>query len=560
MAQGMRIRGVELDDAGAAIDGTDNVKLYAVDQTSTAVATASTDASGLWAFDHASQGRFDVKITNGSDIVWIRARDEFQVTTIQARNPTTANAAGHFMSTVPIATDTASLVATFGFRPSQESSGVETPDTPTDGISGRIDYELSNDNVPVDQWIAGRFEWEGVDVSDGSEDGQLNWWTMVAGTLTEELHLDATALWPEAAGGLALGKATLGYADLFLEDAADIQFGAGQDVLMRWSAGDASNHSFVIGLGDSNQAFHITDKNAVATDWNIAATTHPNLYIHSNTTPATDFLRLGDHDGTTAYIDVMGGTTLAFQIAGTSELTLTATVLSPVSDATTDLGATAVGFNDLHLGSGGVVNFDGGDVTLTHAAGKLTLGGDGAVELDFANHEMTNVDINSGAIDGTTYEGIAAADVIRKHVWIPASGGHVAGTATGHQVNGRYAASTIGDATNDGNVFITGAVPTDFNTLQKAVFVFSSSETANTRLRVLTFFAAAGEAEDLNNESTVEATVGVTADENAELDISAALTGLAAGDYIGFQCHRSGADDLDTITTLYAYGVLIEYT
>jgi len=271
----MRIRGVLNDDTGVIIDGTNNVELYSVDQTATAVATTSSDASGLWAFDHATQGRFDVKIINGTDIVWIRGRDEFQVTTIQARNPTTGNAALHAMSTVPIATDTASLVATYGFRPSQESSGVETPDTPTDGLSGYIDYELSNDHADKQQWIAGRFAWEGVDVSDGSEDSKLNWWTMVAGTLTEELHLDNTALWPETAAGL-------------------------------------------------------------------------------------------------------------------------------------DLGKTGLGFNDLWFESGGIIDYAAGDVTWTHAAGKLTLGGDGAVEIDFANHEMTNVDINSGAIDGTT---IGAASV-----------------------------------------------------------------------------------------------------------------------------------------------------
>lgn len=71
-------------------------------------------------------------------------------------------------------------------------------------------------------------------------------------------------------------------------------------------------------------------------------------------------------------------------------------------DETVDIGTSTVGLNDLHFGSGGIINFDGGDITLTHTAAKLTWGGDGAVEIDFNNHEMTNVDINSGAIDGTT--------------------------------------------------------------------------------------------------------------------------------------------------------------
>ena len=45
----------------------------------------------------------------------------------------------------------------------------------------------------------------------------------------------------------------------------------------------------------------------------------------------------------------------------------------------------------LLLPSGHVYNWDGGDVTLTHAAVKLTWGGDGAVELDVNTHDMTNV-------------------------------------------------------------------------------------------------------------------------------------------------------------------------
>ena len=67
----------------------------------------------------------------------------------------------------------------------------------------------------------------------------------------------------------------------------------------------------------------------------------------------------------------------------------------------TSVGDVSVG-DDLFLtSSGSIVNWNSGDVTLTHAAGKLTFGGDGTVELDFNNHEMTNVDIDSGAIDAT---------------------------------------------------------------------------------------------------------------------------------------------------------------
>ena len=103
---------------------------------------------------------------------------------------------------------------------------------------------------------------------------------------------------------------------------------------------------------------------------------------------------------------------ITIEVGGADKLDIIATAIHPESDALMDLGTSAIGFNDLHLGSGGIINLDGGDVTLTHAAGKVTLGGDGAVEFDFGNHEMTNVDIDSGAIDGVTIGSNSAATAL----------------------------------------------------------------------------------------------------------------------------------------------------
>jgi hypothetical protein len=115
---------------------------------------------------------------------------------------------------------------------------------------------------------------------------------------------------------------------LALDDDEEAQFGTSQDALILWSTADASNHSLVVALGDSNQGLHVTDNGAKATDWNIAGTTDPNVYIHSNTTPATDYLRLGGHTGTVADIDVVGGTTLNIKIAGATAALFTAANLS----------------------------------------------------------------------------------------------------------------------------------------------------------------------------------------------------------------------------------------
>ena len=121
---------------------------------------------------------------------------------------------------------------------------------------------------------------------------------------------------------------------------------------------------------------------------------------------------------------------ITFEAAGADQVAFTDGTIEPSTNDDIALGTTSKMFSDLFLGSGGVINLNNGDVTLTHAAGKLTWGGDGAVEIDFNNHEMTNVDVNSGAIDGTTIGGATPA----------------AGTFTTLVANGNV---DLGNATSD---------------------------------------------------------------------------------------------------------------
>jgi len=137
-------------------------------------------------------------------------------------------------------------------------------------------------------------------------------------------------------------------AEIGLGDDVDLLFGTGNDAAMLWSTGDASNHSTVVGLGDSNQSLHITDKAARATDWNISADTHPTVYVHSNTTPSTDYLKIGAHTGTVAEVDVVGGTTLYVKAAGNeiADFVQTASAVNGLKFLSNSTGAApAIGSN-----------------------------------------------------------------------------------------------------------------------------------------------------------------------------------------------------------------------
>ena len=83
--------GFVLTDAGVAISGA-TVDLLARNTTTPVLATTTTDANGYFAISHATEGRFDVRITNGSSVRWRKYDTSQQMTalevqTLRVRNP-----------------------------------------------------------------------------------------------------------------------------------------------------------------------------------------------------------------------------------------------------------------------------------------------------------------------------------------------------------------------------------------------------------------------------------------------------------------------------------------
>lgn len=71
--------------------------------------------------------------------------------------------------------------------------------------------------------------------------------------------------------------------------------------------------------------------------------------------------------------------TLGFSVNSVEEIRLTSAALSPTTSDGNALGTSSLMWADIFLGSGAVINFDAGNLTVTHSAGTLTISGMTAV-------------------------------------------------------------------------------------------------------------------------------------------------------------------------------------
>lgn len=105
--------------------------------------------------------------------------------------------------------------------------------TPTDGDVVYVSAYLSDDAGNQDEMA--RITFRALDVSATTEDADITWGIMVAGSLTNKMVMDSTALRPQANDGLALGTATTMWADLFLASGAAVNWNNG-DITLQHSA------------------------------------------------------------------------------------------------------------------------------------------------------------------------------------------------------------------------------------------------------------------------------------------------------------------------------------
>jgi hypothetical protein len=165
------------NDAGTAINGA-SVKLLETGTTTQEGSTVTTDSNGAWAFTESDQDRYDIEITSGSSVRRIRWDDQISLKELDVRNNTGA--------TTPAATLTnlndavANQVAVF--------SGANA--TRADGDEIYISFKLADSAGNIDEFA--RITAEATDVTSGSEDGQMRFGVIVAGTLTDVFTINST--------------------------------------------------------------------------------------------------------------------------------------------------------------------------------------------------------------------------------------------------------------------------------------------------------------------------------------------------------------------------------
>jgi hypothetical protein len=139
----------------------------------------------------------------------------------------------------------------------------------------------------------------------------------------------------------------------------------------------------------------------------------------------------------------------------------------------------------------------------------------------------------------------------------------VSGTATLSGEMNDYAMSQIGTTgagAADGKALFSTRIPSDYAALFKAEIVYVADGTGNMRWSVTTDFATNGEHKQANQDSISTTTEGTTGADLADIDVSAALTDIAANDTVGFNWVRVGTDGADNLVGVYVLGLLLEYT
>ena len=310
----VNFRGYVFQDDGDPVSGATVALLET--GTTTQEASTTTNSDGLWSFSESDQDRYDVKISSGTSVRYMRWDDQISLKEIDVRN-NTAN-------TTPAATLTnltnnaSNQVAVF--------SGANSTKADNDEIY--LSFKMHDSAGNLDEFA--RMTVVATDVSTTTEDGQIEFDVMKAGTLTKVWTITSSA-----AGAMSY--------DLNV-DALTIGSGADTDVSLTFDANSADG---VITWMEDEDYFKFSD------DILMNSTERINfydtaIYIYSSTDGQLDLVADTEIQIAATTIDINGAVALNGAITGATNITLS----GELDAATLDLSSSADIAGDLVLSGG----------------------------------------------------------------------------------------------------------------------------------------------------------------------------------------------------------------
>lgn len=184
-----------------------------------------------------------------------------------------------------------------------------------------------------------------------------------------------TAANPVSDDGAALGTTALGWSDVFFATGATVHF-ANTDWVATHTTG-----ILTVGTGDLRVTTAGANTASVVTVGGTQTLTSKTLTSPTIGTSPTAAGATWTDLGTVTTADINGGTIDGATIGGSTAAAVTGTTITattgfmPDADDGAYLGQSGTGFSDLFLAEGGVINWDGGDATITQTGNDIAIAG-----------------------------------------------------------------------------------------------------------------------------------------------------------------------------------------
>ena len=398
--------GYVFKDDGTVVSGATVTVLQA--DTSTSVATGTTNSDGYYSITTTTENAngYDVKIESGASVRYRRGKDRLQAMELDLRNNTSNSQGALFVANTT--NNASNKVATFANRNTTRADGDEI----------YLSFELNDDGGNIHEFA--RMTAEAVDVSNGSEDGQIRFGVSVGGTMTDVFQINSSI-----AGATSVTYESGSFTVQGAEGAAGILYvfaDQGDDNADQWriQVADGGTMTWASYIGGSYGTHLTVTPNSTASSSNVSVAGSLTLGNVAAAGTDTDKFLVLDGSGNVDYrtgsqvLSDIGAGTGSGDITG---VTITADDTNTASDTAGSADFTVAGGSGLTSSVSGTTITIAGDNASTSAkgvaqfssdnfaasSGTITIKDGGVVTDEIAADAITGAKIADDAIDSEHY-------------------------------------------------------------------------------------------------------------------------------------------------------------